>query len=230
MTTRGQQHGGLTLTLTLPRWLHEAYGTVVELYFAHGLCQSPLTAKSTGFDVHQDTEDFPFIEYTVVVKLTADPYPSSEPHSAMRLVGAPRTFEYAAPAGSAGVFRARVFHASVSTDTSETTPTPTRPNPYPTATPTPTPNPNPTPNQVSTDTSEHLKLAFFFRASLKGERRGMVNVPRWQRPSSAPAPLGARPVALGSSPLPGRGRAISCPATASAARARHLQSRRSHRL
>lgn len=120
----------------LVRWLHEAYGTVVELYFAHGLCQSPLTAKSTGFDVHQDTEDFPFIEYTVVVKLTADPDPSSEPHSAMRLVGAPRTFEYAAPAGSAGVFRARVFHAS-----------------------------------VSTDTSEHLKLAFFFRASTKGERR-----------------------------------------------------------
>lgn len=115
-------------------WLHEAYGTVVELYFAHGLRQSPLTTQSTGFDVHQDTEDFPFIEYTVVVKLTADP--PAEPHSAMRLVGAPRTFEYSAPAGSAGVFRARVFHAS-----------------------------------VSTDTSEHLKLAFFFRASTKGERR-----------------------------------------------------------
>jgi len=32
----------------------------------------------------QDTEDFPFIEYTVVVKLTADP--PAEPHSAMRLV------------------------------------------------------------------------------------------------------------------------------------------------
>ena len=43
----------LILTLTVTRWLHEAYGTVVELYFAHGLCQSPLTAKSTGFDVHQ---------------------------------------------------------------------------------------------------------------------------------------------------------------------------------
>ena len=42
-----------SLTLSLTRWLHEAYGTVVELYFAHGLCQSPLTAKSTGFDVHQ---------------------------------------------------------------------------------------------------------------------------------------------------------------------------------
>ena len=33
----------------------------------------------------QDTEDFPFIEYTVVVKLTPDP--DAEPHSAMRLVG-----------------------------------------------------------------------------------------------------------------------------------------------
>ena len=40
-----------------------------------------------------------------------------------------------APPG-AGVFRARLFHAS-----------------------------------VSTDTSEHLKLAFFFRSSTKGERR-----------------------------------------------------------
>ena len=34
-------------------WLHEQYGTVVELYFAHGLRQSPETLKSTGFDVHQ---------------------------------------------------------------------------------------------------------------------------------------------------------------------------------
>ena len=49
----------------LVRWLHETYGTVVELYFAHGLRQSSLTEKSTGFDVHQDTEEFPFIEYTV---------------------------------------------------------------------------------------------------------------------------------------------------------------------
>ena len=175
--------------MTPSSWLHETYGTVVELYFAHGLCQSLASMKSTGFDVHQvgpvyppwldapvsvrcftplhqrsttpraasppshtlthpytpshplytplqDTEDFPFIEYTVVVKLTADP--PGHAHSAMRLVGAPRHFEYDAPAGSAGVFRARVFHASV---------------------------------EPAAGTSEHLKLAFFFRASTKGERR-----------------------------------------------------------
>ena len=56
----------------LVAWLHETYGVVVELYFAHALRQSTLTVRSTGFDVHQDTEDFPFIEFTVVVKLTPD--------------------------------------------------------------------------------------------------------------------------------------------------------------
>ena len=112
------------------------YGVVVELYFAHALRQSTLTVRSTGFDVHQDTEDFPFIEFTVVVKLTPDA-PGS-PHSRMRLVGAPRVFEYGAPAGSAGAFLARAFHASIEPDAG---------------------------------TSEHLKIAFFFRASTKGERR-----------------------------------------------------------
>ena len=60
------------------------------------------------------------------------------PHSRMRLVGAPRVFEYGAPAGSAGAFLARAFHASIEPDAG---------------------------------TSEHLKIAFFFRASTKGERR-----------------------------------------------------------
>ena len=120
----------------LVAWLHETYGVVVELYFAHALRQSTLTVRSTGFDVHQDTEDFPFIEFTVVVKLTPDA-PGS-PHSRMRLVGAPRVFEYGAPAGSAGAFLARAFHASIEPDAG---------------------------------TSEHLKIAFFFRASTKGERR-----------------------------------------------------------
>ena len=70
-----------------------------------------------------------------MVKLTPDrPH---EPPSAMRVVGAPRQFKYDAPAGSAGAFRARVFHASVEPEA----------------------------------TSEHLKIAFFFRASSKGERR-----------------------------------------------------------
>ncbi|MEC7931194.1 MAG: hypothetical protein VX218_02750, partial [Pseudomonadota bacterium] len=41
-------------------WLYDSFGLVVELYFCHGLRQSPLTLKSTGFDVHQDIEDFPF--------------------------------------------------------------------------------------------------------------------------------------------------------------------------
>ena len=56
----------------------------------------------------------------------------------MRVVGAPRPFEYGAPAGSSGAFRAKVYHASVAPDAG---------------------------------TSEHLKLAFFFRQSTKGERR-----------------------------------------------------------
>ena len=117
-------------------WLHATFGIVVELYFAHGLRQSPQTLKSTGFDVHQDTEDFPFIEYTIVVKLTPDV--PGEPPSRMRVVGATHPFEYASAGGGSGAFLARLFHASV---------------------------------EPAPDTSEHLKVAFFFRASTKGERR-----------------------------------------------------------
>ena len=40
------------------------YHTPVELFYAHGLRQSAETLRSTGFSVHQDTEDFAFIEYT----------------------------------------------------------------------------------------------------------------------------------------------------------------------
>ena len=120
----------------LASWLHQTYGTVVELFYAHGLRQSPETVRSTGFSVHQDTEDFPFIEYTVVVKLTADA--EGEPPSRMRVVGASHYFEYDAAAGGSGAFLARLFHASV---------------------------------EPAPDTSEHLKVAFFFRASTKGERR-----------------------------------------------------------
>ena len=58
------------------------------------------TLTSTGFDVHQDIEDYDFIEYTVVVKLTADL--PGEPPSRMRVVGAPHHFQYGAAAGSAG--------------------------------------------------------------------------------------------------------------------------------
>ena len=52
--------------------MHARYGTVVELFYAHGLRQSQRTLSSTGFAIHQDTEDYAFIEYTVVVKLTPD--------------------------------------------------------------------------------------------------------------------------------------------------------------
>ena len=87
------------------------YGTVVELFYAHGLRQGPATLSSTGFAVHQDTEDYPFIEFTVVVKLTPDR--EGERPSAMRVVGAERHFSYGAHAGASGSFRARVHHASV---------------------------------------------------------------------------------------------------------------------
>lgn len=108
---------------------------VVELYYAHGLRQSHATLRSTGFDVHQDTEDFDFIEYTVVVKLTPDTL--GEPPSAMRVVGASRNFFYGPKAGDAGCFKAKLYHASVEPRSRK----------------------------------EHLKVAFFFRRSEKGERR-----------------------------------------------------------
>jgi len=85
--------------------------------------------------VHQDTEDFDFIEYTVVVKLTADV--SGEAPSAMRVVGAPCHFRYGAAAGASGCFKARLHHASVEPQSDQ----------------------------------EHLKVAYFFRKSTKGERR-----------------------------------------------------------
>ena len=85
--------------------------------------------------MHQDTEDFSFIEYTVVVKLTPDG--AGQPPSAMRVVGADRHFYYAAPAGASGCFRADLHHASVEPKSDD----------------------------------EHLKIAFFFRSSTRGERR-----------------------------------------------------------
>jgi hypothetical protein len=59
----------------------------------------------------QDTEDFDFIQYSVVIKLTADA--AGEPPSRMRVVGGARHFEYGAQAGAAGLFKARLHHASV---------------------------------------------------------------------------------------------------------------------
>ena len=95
----------------LAHWVQVRYGTVVDLFYAHGLRQSPETLSSTGFAVHQDTEDYDFIEYTVVVKLTPDAL--DEPPSAMRVIGAAEHFHYGAAAGAAGAFRARLHHASV---------------------------------------------------------------------------------------------------------------------
>jgi hypothetical protein len=52
----------------------------------------------------QDTEEYSFIAFTVVVKLTPDE--TDEPPSAMRVVGASRHFYYGPAAGDAGCFRA----------------------------------------------------------------------------------------------------------------------------
>ena len=49
----------------LTRWLHAEYGVVCELFYAHGLRQGPHTLQSTGFAVHQDTEEFDFIDFSV---------------------------------------------------------------------------------------------------------------------------------------------------------------------
>ena len=96
----------------LVAWISQNYyGVKVALHYAHGLRQGPDTLASTGFDVHQDTEDFDFITHTVVVKLTADR--AEEPSSQMRVVGAGQPFSYGNAAGSAGAFLARLHHSSV---------------------------------------------------------------------------------------------------------------------
>jgi len=108
-----RQHlpGFLAIERALTEWLQAESKQAVELFYAHGLRQGPHTLKSTGFDVHQDTEDFAFIEYTIVVKLTPDEL--GEAPSAMRVVGADPHFYYKPHAGASGLFRARVYHASV---------------------------------------------------------------------------------------------------------------------
>ena len=108
---RGEVPGFVNIELYLIEWLNKRYSTTVELSFAHGLRQGPQTLRSTGFDVHQDTEEFGFIEYTVVVKLT--PSAPGEPPSQMTVVGAQHHFDYGTGAGAAGAFLARLHHASV---------------------------------------------------------------------------------------------------------------------
>eukprot|EP00322_Chrysochromulina_rotalis_P000723 CAMPEP_0115850390 /NCGR_PEP_ID=MMETSP0287-20121206/11940_1 /TAXON_ID=412157 /ORGANISM="Chrysochromulina rotalis, Strain UIO044" /LENGTH=906 /DNA_ID=CAMNT_0003304387 /DNA_START=42 /DNA_END=2763 /DNA_ORIENTATION=- len=142
---REEVPGFRAIETQLVEWLMNTYGTVVDLFYAHGLRQGPQTLRSTGFGVHQDTEDYDFIEYTIVVKLTADG--AGDPPSEMRVIGARRNFAYGAEAGAAGCFRARCYHASC---------------------------PPPA------DSQECLKIAFFFRASSKGDRRArrMVAIER----------------------------------------------------
>ena len=108
---RGEVPGFVNIELYLIEWLNKRYSTTVELSSAHGLRQGPQTLRSTGFDVHQDTEDFDFIEYTVVVKLTQSA--PGEPPSQMTVVGAQHHFDYGTGAGAAGAFLARLHHASV---------------------------------------------------------------------------------------------------------------------
>ena len=54
--------GFAAMEQSLADWLHRRHGAHYSLFFAHGLRQSPETLASTGFAVHQDTEDFDFIE------------------------------------------------------------------------------------------------------------------------------------------------------------------------
>ena len=103
--------GFKAMELELVTWLQQHFGTEVELFEAHGLRQGPSTMRSTGFAVHQDNEVHKFVEYTVVVKLTADI--EGEAPSAMHVVGSKLDFVYDSMAGASACFRAGLHHASV---------------------------------------------------------------------------------------------------------------------
>jgi hypothetical protein len=103
--------GFKAMELELVMWLEQHFGVEVELFEAHGLRQGPLTMRSTGFAVHQDNEVHKSVEYTVVVKLTADD--EGEEPSAMHVVGAKLDFVYGSKAGDSACFRAGLYHASV---------------------------------------------------------------------------------------------------------------------
>ena len=81
---------------------------MVELFYAHGLRQSP-EHFTDGFDVHQDTEDFEFVKYTVVVGS-----PPTSPTSRARRwpVGALDDFSYGPEAGASGHLDAELYHMS----------------------------------------------------------------------------------------------------------------------
>lgn len=103
--------GFVEMEETLTAWLNQRVDCLVELFYAHGLRQSPETLRSTAFGIHQDTEYFPFIEHSVIVKLTADA--RGEAPSQMAIIGADRHFEYGPQAGACALFRASLYHASV---------------------------------------------------------------------------------------------------------------------
>jgi hypothetical protein len=134
---RAHVAGFAAMEAALAAWLHARFGRCVTLHYAHALRQAPTTLSATGFDVHQDTEDYPEIEFTVVVKLSEDI--DGEAPSRMRVVGAAEPFTYGARAGAAGCFLARMYHASMPPESE----------------------------------LEHLKIAFFFRVSERGERRAI---------------------------------------------------------
>lgn len=110
-SVRAYVPGFLEIEHELTDALTAQYGHAVELFYAHGLRQSPETLHSTAFDVHTDAEDFAFIDYSAIVKLTADV--PAEPSSQMRIVGAGVPFEYGPEAGACAVFRAKLYHHSV---------------------------------------------------------------------------------------------------------------------
>jgi hypothetical protein len=99
------------IELELVDWLRRHFGTRVELLEAHGLRQGPKTRGSTIFSNHKDTEEYPEVLYTAVVKLTSDV--PKEPPSAMHIVGHAVDFEYEPTAGAGGVFLADLYHMSV---------------------------------------------------------------------------------------------------------------------
>ena len=82
--------GFLEIEVHLTMWLQQRFGGAFVLWRAHVLRQGPDTLRSTGFSVHQDTEENKLIKYTVVVKLTFDE--EDEAPSSMRVVGAPSYF------------------------------------------------------------------------------------------------------------------------------------------
>ena len=100
---RARLPGFHAIELVLVDWLLQRFGKRVELWEAHGLRQGPKTQDSASFSIHQDTEEYPEVLYTIVVKLTCD-VPEELP-SAMHIVGHAVNFEYGPKAGAMALQR-----------------------------------------------------------------------------------------------------------------------------